>query len=124
MVLYPDAQKRAQEEIDSILGHGHFPHFGDADALPYLKAVLYEVLRWACPAPLGQMDPCHLFLAICSYAVDGRCVRSPSPRNRRQHVQRLLHPCGVTGLREHMVCPNVFLTPFLKKEYPSQTRIW
>ncbi len=53
MVLYPDAQKRAQEEIDSILGHGHFPHFGDADALPYLKAVLNEVLRWACPAPLG-----------------------------------------------------------------------
>lgn len=53
MVLYPDAQKRAQEEIDSILGHGHFPHFGDTDALPYLKAVLYEVLRWACPAPLG-----------------------------------------------------------------------
>lgn len=112
MVLYPDAQKRAQEEIDSILGHGHFPHFGDADALPYLKAVLYELLRWACPAPLGQKDPYHVYLAIRSYAVDGRCVRHPSPPNRRQHLQRLLHPCGVTGLREHMVCPSIFLTPF------------
>lgn len=57
MVLFPDAQKRAQEEIDSVLGRGHFPHFGDADALPYLKVVLHELLRWACPAPLGQAEP-------------------------------------------------------------------
>jgi cytochrome P450 len=71
MVLYPDAQKRAQEEIDSILGHDRFPHFGDADALPYLKAVLYELLRWAPPGPLGQTDPCHLYSAIRLYAVDG-----------------------------------------------------
>jgi len=63
MVLYPDAQKRAQEEIDSIFGHGHFPHFGDADALPYLKAVLYEVLRWACPAPLGLIDVIYTSLS-------------------------------------------------------------
>lgn len=72
MVLFPDAQKRAQEEIDSILGHGHFPHFGDADALPYLKVVLHELLRWACPAPLGQAEPYHLYLSIRSNAVDGR----------------------------------------------------
>lgn len=86
MVLYPDAQKRAQEEIDSILGHGHFPHFGDADSLPYLKAVLWELLRWACPAPLGQTDPCHFCLAIRLYAVDGRCIRHPSPPNGRQRL--------------------------------------
>src|SRR5258708_10082235 len=112
MVLYPKTKKRAQEEIDSILCHGHFPHFGDADALPYLKAVLHELLRWACPAPLGQREPRHLYLAIRSYAVDGCCVRLPSPRNRRQHLQWLLHPCWVTGFREHMVCPKFLLTPY------------
>ncbi|KAH9998932.1 cytochrome P450 [Russula vinacea] len=53
MVLYPEAQRRGQEEIDSVLGHGHVPQFGDEDALPYLKAMLHELLRWACPAPLG-----------------------------------------------------------------------
>lgn len=53
MVLYPEVQKRAQEEMDSVLGHGHLPQFGDEDALPYLKAVLYELLRWSPPAPLG-----------------------------------------------------------------------
>ncbi|KAI9439716.1 cytochrome P450 [Lactarius indigo] len=53
MVLYPEVQKRAQEEIDSVLGHGHLPEFGDQDALPYVKAILYEVLRWNPLAPLG-----------------------------------------------------------------------
>lgn len=53
MVLYPEVQKRAQEEMDSVLGHGHLPEFGDEDALPYLKAVLYELLRWSPPGPLG-----------------------------------------------------------------------
>jgi len=53
MVLNPEAQKRAQEEMDSVLGHGHLPVFGDEDALPYLKAMLYELLRWSPPAPLG-----------------------------------------------------------------------
>jgi len=53
MVLYPDVQKRAQEEMDSVIGHGHLPQFGDEDALPYLKAVLHEVLRWNPLAPLG-----------------------------------------------------------------------
>ncbi|KAH9976990.1 family 64 cytochrome P450, partial [Russula vinacea] len=53
MVLYPEVQRRAQEEIDSVLAHGYLPDFGDADTLPYLKATLYELLRWACPTPLG-----------------------------------------------------------------------
>ena len=66
MVLYPEAQRRGQEEIDSVLGHGHVPQFEDEDALPYLKAMLHELLRWACPAPLGQRDPFHLCLPIHS----------------------------------------------------------
>ena len=53
MVLYPEAQKRAQEEMDSVLGHDHLPVFEDENALPYLKAMLYELLRWNPPAPLG-----------------------------------------------------------------------
>ena len=53
MVLYPEVQKRAQEEIDSILGHGRLPGFEDENALPYLKAVRHELLRWSPPGPLG-----------------------------------------------------------------------
>ncbi|KAH9963101.1 cytochrome P450 [Lactifluus volemus] len=53
MVLYPEIQRRAQEEIDSVLGPDHLPDFGDEDALPYVKAVFHEVLRWSPPGPLG-----------------------------------------------------------------------
>jgi cytochrome P450 len=34
MVLYPEVQKRAHEEMDSVLGHGNLPQFGDESALP------------------------------------------------------------------------------------------
>jgi cytochrome P450 len=54
MVLYPEVQKRAQEEMDRVLGHGHLPQFEDEDALPYLKAVRYELMRWSPPGPLGM----------------------------------------------------------------------
>jgi cytochrome P450 len=80
MVLYPEVQKRAQEEIDSVLGHGHLPQFGDEDALPYVKAVLHEVLRWNPPAPLGSIrDVYHIFLNLLT----SPHFRYPAPFDRR-----------------------------------------
>ncbi|EJD42946.1 cytochrome P450 [Auricularia subglabra TFB-10046 SS5] len=45
MILHPDKQKKAQEEIDRVLGHGRLPEFGDRTALPYVESVLLEVYR-------------------------------------------------------------------------------
>ena len=45
MVLYPEAQRRAQEEIDRVVGKGYLPAFEDLDKLPYVTAIFYEVLR-------------------------------------------------------------------------------
>lgn len=53
MVLYPKAQAKAQAEIDSVLGEGHLPTFADESSLPYLSAVVSEVLRWEVVAPLA-----------------------------------------------------------------------
>ncbi|EIW84453.1 cytochrome P450 [Coniophora puteana RWD-64-598 SS2] len=53
MVQNPDVQKRAQEEIDSILGSGRLPQFSDRQSLPYIEAVCRETLRWRPVAPLG-----------------------------------------------------------------------
>ena len=46
MVLHPEAQRRAQEEIDGVVGKGNLPAFEDLDKLPYMTAIFYEVLRW------------------------------------------------------------------------------
>lgn len=52
MLKYPEAQARAQQELDSIIGPNRLPSFADKDTLPYLTAVLKECLRWEISLPL------------------------------------------------------------------------
>ncbi|PCH44805.1 cytochrome P450 [Wolfiporia cocos MD-104 SS10] len=53
MMCYPDVQKKAQQEIDLIIGTDRLPCLADRDQLPYLNALCLEVLRWNPVAPLG-----------------------------------------------------------------------
>lgn len=53
MALYPEVQRAAHAEIDAVLGDSRLPDFSDEDKLPYVGAVLKEVLRWHPVAPLG-----------------------------------------------------------------------
>ena len=53
MTLYPDVQRKAQAEIDQIVGNSRLPNFSDEGALPYVQAVLKEALRWHPAGPLG-----------------------------------------------------------------------
>ncbi|KZV95209.1 cytochrome P450 [Exidia glandulosa HHB12029] len=43
---HPDAQRKAQEELDRVVGTGRLPTIADRDDLPYLQALIKEVLRW------------------------------------------------------------------------------
>ncbi|KAG6853830.1 hypothetical protein C0991_000944 [Blastosporella zonata] len=53
MTLNPDVQKKAQAEIDSIIGSERLPNLADRPHLPYVNAVVTEVLRWNSVAPTG-----------------------------------------------------------------------
>lgn len=53
MVLFPDIQCRAHEEIDRIVGSNRLPELFDQENLPYITAIVKEILRWAPPLPLG-----------------------------------------------------------------------
>ncbi|KAL5483180.1 hypothetical protein ACEPAI_8409 [Sanghuangporus weigelae] len=53
MVLNQDVQKRAQNEIDSVIGLDRLPLPEDRTSLPYIDCILKEVLRIHPPAPLG-----------------------------------------------------------------------
>ena len=55
MVLHPEAQKKAQEELDRVIGHGRLPEFNDRDSLPYVSALMYEVMRVFPIAPFGTL---------------------------------------------------------------------
>ena len=54
MLLSPDIQKRAQDELDSVIGRDRLPTFGDRPRLPYVDAVCKEVLRWHPAVPAGE----------------------------------------------------------------------
>ncbi|KAJ7607902.1 cytochrome P450 [Roridomyces roridus] len=54
MLEHPEVQRKAQSEIDLVLGNsGRLPDFGDEAALLYVSALVKEVLRWRPVAPLG-----------------------------------------------------------------------
>lgn len=53
MTLYPEVQVKAQQEIDRVIGRDRLPTFEDRDRLPYIDAIVKEVLRWGVVAPLG-----------------------------------------------------------------------
>lgn len=51
MVQFPEAQKKAQCELDMVIGPDRLPEFADRDALPYVRALVKEVMRWHSVAP-------------------------------------------------------------------------
>ncbi|KAJ3474624.1 hypothetical protein NLI96_g12357 [Meripilus lineatus] len=55
MVLHPEAQHKAHQELDTVLGHGQLPTFGDRDSLPFLECLVQEVLRWHPAAPSAAL---------------------------------------------------------------------
>jgi len=60
MLLYPDMQKKAQVELDSVIGRERLPTFNDRPYLPFIDAVCKEVLRWYPVTPLGAFPEYHL----------------------------------------------------------------
>ncbi|KAG6812184.1 hypothetical protein H0H92_003989 [Tricholoma furcatifolium] len=53
MLLYPEYQIKAQEEIDRVIGPGRLPEFSDRESLPYVECLLQETQRWHPTVPMG-----------------------------------------------------------------------
>lgn len=72
MTLFPEAQKRAQDELDRVVGSSRLPSleeqvlllfsllhdlltkcFNSREDLPYVDALVKETLRWFVIVPLG-----------------------------------------------------------------------
>ena len=52
--MYPAVQKKAQAEIDAVIGSSRLPDFDDRSSLPYINALVKESLGWHSIIPLGQ----------------------------------------------------------------------
>ncbi|GLB43241.1 putative cytochrome p450 [Lyophyllum shimeji] len=53
MVLHPECQQKAQDEIDAVVGYDRLPEFHDRENLAYLECLLQETLRWFQVLPMG-----------------------------------------------------------------------
>lgn len=46
MMVFPDVQQKAQEEIDRVVGSDRLPVMEDSDSLPYIRGCVKESIRW------------------------------------------------------------------------------
>ena len=54
MLLHPESQKKAHDELDTALGAGRLPEFEDRPSLPYVEAIVMETLRWHPVVPISK----------------------------------------------------------------------
>lgn len=55
MVLYPETQNAAWEELDAVVGRQQPPRWEHCEKMPYLLATVRETLRWRPTLPCGLM---------------------------------------------------------------------
>lgn len=106
MTLYPEAKKKAQAEIDKVVGTVRLPGFEDKDSLPYVEAFVREVFRWRPVAPLcaSPSSSCHIPNTHHCYSYPpcrdgGRCIRRVLHTQRNDREYKLM---GDAARREHV----------------------
>ncbi|KAK3329159.1 cytochrome P450 [Apodospora peruviana] len=55
MLLYPDVQRKAQEEVDRVVGEGRLPNMDDEPELQFVRACIKETLRWMPTTIMGAV---------------------------------------------------------------------
>ena len=53
MASFPEVQERARAELDAVVGQHRLPEFSDQESLPYINALVKELLRWRSVVPFG-----------------------------------------------------------------------
>lgn len=52
LMTHPEVLKKAQQDIDAVIGLGQLPGFEDEESLPYITAIVKETLRWREVTPI------------------------------------------------------------------------
>ncbi|KAL5532016.1 hypothetical protein ACEPAF_5580 [Sanghuangporus sanghuang] len=78
MVRNQEVQKRAQEEIDRIIGLDRLPLLNDRARLPFIDCLIKEVLRIHPPAPLGLPHQSTQRDEHCGWDIPGKSMVIPN----------------------------------------------
>ncbi|KAF9628965.1 Cytochrome P450 [Lasiodiplodia theobromae] len=93
MALFPEVQRKAQEEIDRVIGPDRLPNENDAPDLPYVRQIVQELHRWVTAVPLGvwhantepfqwrgYLIPTGTTMIINAYGIHGDPAQYPDPK--------------------------------------------
>lgn len=74
ITLFPEVQRRAQAELDIVVGRDRLPTFDDRPRLPYIEALCKELMRWKMVTPLGTVLS---LLSLGNWNDEGRLAGVP-----------------------------------------------
>lgn len=93
LAAFPDVQKTANEEITRVIGDGRVPTFSDYDQLPYIRALVKEVLRIRPVTTVGTPHyttadivykdyfiPKNTVVSLCQYSIHYDPALYPNPK--------------------------------------------
>jgi cytochrome P450 len=125
MVLNPDVQQKAQEEIDRVIGSDRLPAADDQEHLPYINAVIKESLRYFPVAPMGNTHqteeeiffrgyriPKGSYILPCTwwYLNDPKIYPEPSKFAPERYMEPRNEPDPVDAFGHgRRVCPGKFI---------------
>ena len=69
MIIHPEMQRRAQAELDAVVGPDRLPTVQDRANLPYLGAIQKEIYRWAAIVPLGELFRAHFNMRFIHWSI-------------------------------------------------------
>ncbi|KGQ10461.1 O-methylsterigmatocystin oxidoreductase [Beauveria bassiana D1-5] len=77
MVLFPDVQRKAQQEIDSVVGPDRLPSPQDRARLPYTSNLVTELLRWWPVLPMGVVHTAQEDIMYRDYLIPKDAILMP-----------------------------------------------
>ncbi|QYT01221.1 Cytochrome P450 oxidoreductase OrdA-like protein [Trichoderma simmonsii] len=127
MTLFPEVQKRAQEEIDNLIGTSptRLPQFDDRERLKYTSAILKEAFRWFTIVPITTTHATAEDFTYNGYRIPKGALLLPSvwwmhhdpqtyPDPFRFSPERFLEPRNEPDLSElfgygRRICPGRYM---------------
>lgn len=92
MTQNPAVQKKAQAEIDSVVGRLRSPSFDDRPHLPYVNALVKELTRWRVVLPLGVPHMCYEDIQYKGYFLPKGAILIPNVWSISQDPVRYKDP--------------------------------
>ncbi|KAF8227062.1 hypothetical protein L208DRAFT_1379933 [Tricholoma matsutake] len=95
-------QKRAQEEINLVVGDEHLPELSDHPSLPFLESLIQESQRWCPTIPLEEWHWIKMSMLILLHSTLPASYLSPLVEENRT-LHQILVLVAVTTLKKEFV---------------------